>query len=102
MKSYTTSETSHQYTPQREGGLWRRIRTTTSSTFKPMLTTSIPSTRDYQYTLLLREADKSYPQELRFGTQGQRHQDKPRVSPLFKEWLRQKNDKKLRMFILIY
>ncbi|ETO93444.1 hypothetical protein [Legionella oakridgensis] len=95
MKSYTTSETSHQYTPQREGGLWRRIRTTTSSTFKPMLTTSIPSTRDYQYTLLLREADKSYPQELRFGTQGQRHQDKPRVSPLFKEWLRQKNDKKI-------
>lgn len=99
LKTSAFSQTAHKYTPHSEGGYWRRLNTTISDTFKPMLITSIPSIRDYQYTLLSREVDKSYPQELRFGTQGQRHRGKPRVSPLFREWLRQneppEDDKKI-------
>ncbi|WP_133128844.1 hypothetical protein [Legionella nagasakiensis] len=98
LETSTMSQASHEHTPKAAGSYLGRLRATTSDTFKPMLTTSIPSTRDYQYTLLSRAADESYPQELRFGTQGQRHDNKPRVSPLFKEWLRQtqpEDDKKI-------
>lgn len=84
-------QASHDHTPQYAGSMIGRASAFLSSNFKPMLTTSIPSTRDYKYTIAQRaDVDRSYPQELRFGTQGQRHDDQPRVSPLFKHWLKQK------------
>ncbi len=57
-----------------------------SSNFKPQHTTSLATVRHYTYTdePLLSQSVR----ELRFGTQGQRHDGQPRIAPLFKQYLR--------------
>jgi hypothetical protein len=85
LNVFVATDTAHLFTPQEMGSALGRFSALISSNFKPMLTTSIPSVRDYTYTT---KEGANYPQELRFGTQAQRHEDEVRVSPLFKEWLR--------------
>ena len=84
LDAFAGSNTTHMFTPKDMGSYVGRLVALLSSNFKPMLTTSIPSTRNYNYT----SQNPQYPQELRFGTQAQRHEDEVRVSPLFEEWLR--------------
>lgn len=68
--------------PLAENSLWRGAVTTfLSPEFKPQHTTSLATVRHYQYQT------PEMPQELRFGTQGQRHDRKSRIGPLFKHWL---------------
>ena len=84
LDAFVDSKTTHMFTPKAMGSLIGRFIALCSSNFKPMITTSIPSIRNYNYTIQHPE----YPQELRFGTQAQRHENEVRVSPLFNEWLR--------------
>jgi hypothetical protein len=90
LNAFVATDSAHLFTPQEMGSALGRFSALISANFKPMLTTSIPSVRNYNYT----QQDQQNPQELRFGTQAQRHDDQVRVSPLFKEWLRihQTND----------
>lgn len=60
------------------GGKLTALRT---ANFKPQHGTNIPTRRTYEY-----KSDIE-PIELRFGTQGQRHQDTLRTSPLFERFL---------------
>jgi hypothetical protein len=68
-------------TPTQQGSRWGRFTTLISEDFKPQYKTSIATIRQYQYT------KDSHRVEYRFGTQGQRHRGKERVSPLFERWL---------------
>lgn len=68
--------------PQQEGSNIGRLSSMLSRNFKPQMTTSLASIRDYDY-----KKSFSLPVELRFGTQGQYHKGKARVSPLFELWL---------------
>lgn len=78
----------NQITPQQLGSLLGRARTFFDAVirgeFKPQLSTSMASIRRYDYTNIFRQL----PNELRFGTQGEFHQGRARVSPLFEAWLR--------------
>lgn len=69
-------------TPQQEGSYLGRLTTMLSSNFKPQMSTSLASIRQYDYKNAL-----MHPVEYRFGTQGQYHKGKARISPLFEEWL---------------
>ena len=68
--------------PAVAGSMFGRFTTMISDDFKPQHTTSIATVRRY-------EENQDYPTEFRIGTQGQRHKGKARVSPLFKNFLRQ-------------
>jgi len=56
-----------------------------AANYKPQLRTNIPSLRQYEYN-----NDNKGPQEYRWGTQAQRHENQARVSPTFKAYLDQK------------
>lgn len=68
-------------TPATMGSLVGRFTSTYSSNFKPQHTTSLATIRHFDYK------GPDDPIEYRFGTQGQRHKEIARVSPLFEVWL---------------
>ncbi|MDX1836925.1 hypothetical protein DIZ81_04475 [Legionella taurinensis] len=68
-------------TPATMGSLVGRFTSTYSSNFKPQHTTSLATIRHFDYK------GPDDPIEYRFGTQGQRHKEIARVSPLFNVWL---------------
>lgn len=78
----TNSPSVNQTNPVKEEGVLTRLDNLFSSNFKPQYGTNIPSLKPYSYK------QPSDPIEYRFSTQGQRHEDEVRVSPLFKHWLR--------------
>lgn len=68
--------------PAQAGSMTTCIRTNIASQFKPQQGTSLATIRHYRY-----QETRPCPIEYRFGTQGQRHDNKARVSPLFEFWL---------------
>jgi hypothetical protein len=74
--------------PQQEGSNLGRLSSMLSRNFKPQMTTSLASVRDYAY-----KKSFALPVELRFGTQGQFHKGVARVSPLFELWLKTQAEK---------
>lgn len=76
--------TINAITPAISGSNMGRIKALMAQDFKPQHTTSLSTIRHYNYQT------KSSPTEYRFGTQGQRHEGKERVSPLFSAWLHAK------------
>jgi hypothetical protein len=76
-----TTPAINNNSPNKASTLANRFWTLFDPNFKPQLDTNIPSIKHYAYRADL------YPIEYRFGTQGQRHNGQPRVSPLFKHWL---------------
>ncbi|MCF6775483.1 hypothetical protein L3V83_02730 [Thiotrichales bacterium 19X7-9] len=80
LKSFTPiNETS----PEKQGSKIGRLKAHFADDFKPMLTTSIPQIKAYDYKAAL-----NLPLEFRFGTQGERDDGNPRYNPLFKEFIR--------------
>ena len=79
----------NQITPQTEGSNWGRFKAMIATDFKPQMTTSMASVRQYAHSKDLTST------ELRFGTQGQRHEGTVRVSPLFELWLQQQHRKNI-------
>lgn len=79
----------NQITPQTEGSNWGRFKAMIATDFKPQMTTSMASVRQYDHSKDLTST------ELRFGTQGQRHEGTVRVSPLFELWLQQQHRKNI-------
>ena len=73
----------NKISPQDEGSKVGRLKSMVPRTYKPQSTTSMASERSYAY-----KGTKDLPTEYRFGTQGQYHRWKPRVSPLFKAWVK--------------
>jgi len=69
---------NHAQSPSDVDSLMGKTRAVVGNTFKPQLTTGIPTIRNYSYKTT------AEPQELRFNTQGQIHDGEKRVSPLFK------------------
>lgn len=67
--------------PQKQESILTRLFSLFNPNFKPQHSTNLPSLRNYLY----RKDSKII--EYRFSTQGQRHNGKVRVSPLFKRWL---------------
>ncbi|WP_028389514.1 hypothetical protein [Legionella fairfieldensis] len=76
------------HSPAELGAPHWRLHQTLSSNLKLQHGTSLATHRSYHYT----KSDS--PQELRFGTQGQRHNGVERVSPLFEHWLNIQDNKK--------
>ncbi|QRN03685.1 hypothetical protein GH742_07290 [Legionella sp. MW5194] len=77
-------------TPATMGSLMGRFAATYGSNFKPQHTTSLATIRHFDYK------GPDDPIEYRFGTQGQRHNEIARVSPLFKAWLDVQRVRRLR------
>ena len=77
---------SKALTPAEAGNAYGRFTAMISANFKPQHTTSLATVRSYNYQE--DEPNKNPVKEYRFGTQGQRHNGKARVSPLFEAWLK--------------
>ncbi|MGL5743293.1 MAG: hypothetical protein ACRCXC_12570 [Legionella sp.] len=73
--------------PSYAGSVRGRVEATFASDFKPQHGTSLSTVRHYKSNA------NSPIREYRFGTQGQRHEDKARVSPLFKRFLFVQNER---------
>lgn len=82
LKDNGKSINRHSLTPQEAGSAIGRLNALLSANFKPQHTTSLATLRHYEHQ------GSNTPIEYRFGTQGQRHNSQPRVSPLFKYWLK--------------
>lgn len=78
-------------TPATMGSMMGRFNATYGSNFKPQHTTSLATVRHFDYK------GPNDPIEYRFGTQGQRHNDIARVSPLFRVWLEVQRIRRLRL-----
>lgn len=77
-------------TPATMGSVMGRFAATYGSNFKPQHTTSLATVRHFDYK------EPNDPIEYRFGTQGQRHDEIARVSPLFRVWLDVQRIRRLR------
>ncbi len=75
-------KTTNHLSPCDTQSLFNLITSFLTSNFKPQFGTNIPTIKKCAYT----NADA--PIEYRFSTQAQRHNGKPRVSPLFVRWLK--------------
>jgi hypothetical protein len=71
----------NKITPHEQDSLFKRLHFLFSSTLKSQSATNLASIRTYDYQT------KNSPKEYRFGTQGQYHYNKARISPLFEAWL---------------
>lgn len=71
-------------TPQAQGSLWGRFKSLTAKNFKPSTLTSMSTIRHYDFHRTL----PNHPIEHRFGTQGEYHNGKARINPLFTAWLK--------------
>ncbi|TNF69926.1 MAG: hypothetical protein EP298_00980 [Gammaproteobacteria bacterium] len=72
----------NETSPEKQGSKFGRAKAHFADDFKPMLTTSIPQIRLYDYKTGL-----ALPLEFRFGTQGERDDGNSRYNPLFKEFV---------------
>lgn len=70
--------------PSQAGGSVERFKAFMTRNFKPQHTTSLATVIDYSY---LKDINSTQVKQLRFGTQGQRHDGKERVSPLFERFI---------------
>lgn len=76
------SQSVNKHNPKETGTIRNRLHHTVSRQFKTLHGTNVASVRHYAYK------DANAPIEYRFGTQAQRHNNKPRISPLFERWLK--------------
>lgn len=80
--TFSGKTTNNITSPIDQGSNWGRFSAMISDDFKPQLTTNIPSVRKYDF-----KDSAELPMELRFGTQGERHDGNPRANPLFEGYL---------------
>ncbi|GEM_PF-1439701 len=79
-------------TPQTEEHPLVRFKATfIDSTYQPMLKTSIPSKRTYNH----HQYKYHFPEEYRFGTQGEIIENVPRINPFFPAWLKAQERRRL-------
>ncbi len=79
---YHHTYSHHHQSPMDAGSKKGRLMTQVSDNYKPMLTTSLPSKLNFSW----QDGETESPQQLRMGTQAQRHNGQYRISPLFKRF----------------
>lgn len=80
--------------PAMQGSTWGRLRATFDfSNYRPTLTTSLPTVRNYHYN------SGKLPQEIRMGTQAQFVDLHPRISPLFESFIATQDTNQAHLYI---
>lgn len=93
-KRISSGKTISKTTPQLKGSLFETGVDLLSRNYKPQAETSISCIKNYKF-----HQGADLPQELRFGTQGQRHRGNARISPLFESWLVMQRKKHIRSIV---